>query len=588
MRRVAHSTGLDHDGDGTSGGSGTTLTVNGQPINAVVLDTFTIGGAEQNNAINSLVTAKALEDFLETFKQGLVMLTAGSAGPSVRVGVINPTTPSSVNVPSCVAVRNLIRDNTVALTGASAVAAGNNKAVSGATVYTYLQTALNTKLTLPSGTPTLNQVIEWNGSAWAFANQSGGGSVSLSNITDWPTAVSATEVGYIDGVTSNVQTQLNTKMTNAQTVSLIAANTTNITGASVVAPGNNKPVKGSAVYDFVTVEYRLITDNVYAALHYTPQTAWPTNVTTTEVSYLDGVTSAIQSQLNTKMTNTQTVSLIAANTTDLTGASAVASGNNKPVTGDTVFTALSSKLTIPPGTPTSNQVIAWNGTAWAFANQAATFGNTSNFNTANSPYPLLRTDAQSGQWHIVTIININDTLNNPWTGSSPHTTNIGAPSVLKPLSVVSQNATGTDLIIKFEVIMTSGATHHFFYKNAILSELFDYNRNGTGSNMSIYAFAQDSGTGTVTTMAQLATSWTQFSFQTNHVYQTWNWPFATANTSTAMDFNGSMGLLVHGSHTTGSPLQDNAAQIYSGRINSTGPSSSVGGWEQVRLYYWGE
>lgn len=33
-------------------------------------------------------------------------------------------------------------------------------------------------------------------------------SVALSDIADWPSSVSVTEVGYLDGLTANVQTQL--------------------------------------------------------------------------------------------------------------------------------------------------------------------------------------------------------------------------------------------------------------------------------------------------------------------------------------------------------------------------------------------
>jgi len=35
---------------------------------------------------------------------------------------------------------------------------------------------------------------------------------TLANITDFPTAVSATELGYLDGVTSSIQTQIGTKI----------------------------------------------------------------------------------------------------------------------------------------------------------------------------------------------------------------------------------------------------------------------------------------------------------------------------------------------------------------------------------------
>lgn len=47
---------------------------------------------------------------------------------------------------------------------------------------------------------------KWTGIYWQSVT-----SLALANISDWPTAVSATEVGYLDGVTSAIQTQINSK-----------------------------------------------------------------------------------------------------------------------------------------------------------------------------------------------------------------------------------------------------------------------------------------------------------------------------------------------------------------------------------------
>ena len=114
MRRVAHTTGVDHDGidELLLASKQDALKVNGQPISSVVLDTFTIGGSEENNAANSLLTAKAIEDWFEQVNQHLVMISPGQQGPSVRVGSINASSPSTLNVPSCAAVSSLVNTKT--------------------------------------------------------------------------------------------------------------------------------------------------------------------------------------------------------------------------------------------------------------------------------------------------------------------------------------------------------------------------------------------------------------------------------------------------------------------------------------------
>jgi hypothetical protein len=78
--------------------------------------------------------------------------------------------------------------------------------------------------------------------------------------------VSATEIGYVDGVTSAIQTQLDAKLASA-------------TAASTYAPLANATLTGT-----VTL----------------PATTAIGNVSATELGYVDGVTSAIQTQLNAK------------------------------------------------------------------------------------------------------------------------------------------------------------------------------------------------------------------------------------------------------------------------------------------------
>jgi uncharacterized protein YaiE (UPF0345 family) len=80
------------------------LTVNGQAINAEVLDTFQIAANGDGNAANSLLTAKAIEDWFEIIQARLCMVSPAESGPAIRVGTISTSGPSAVNIPSCNAV----------------------------------------------------------------------------------------------------------------------------------------------------------------------------------------------------------------------------------------------------------------------------------------------------------------------------------------------------------------------------------------------------------------------------------------------------------------------------------------------------
>jgi len=97
----------------------------------------------------------------------------------------------------------------------------------------------------------------------------------LANAGTALTTVSATELGYLDGVTSAVQTQLNAKQ-------------------AVVSGVNDTEI---GYLDGVTSAIQTQIDGKQAI---------NANVSTTELGYLDGVTSAIQTQLDAKIAKTLT------------------------------------------------------------------------------------------------------------------------------------------------------------------------------------------------------------------------------------------------------------------------------------------
>ena len=83
-------------------------TESGVPINTSVLDTFVIASDGDGNTNNSLLTARAVENWFEQLQNSLLMISPGQQGPGFRVGSISAS-PSGVNVPSCLATANYLQ-----------------------------------------------------------------------------------------------------------------------------------------------------------------------------------------------------------------------------------------------------------------------------------------------------------------------------------------------------------------------------------------------------------------------------------------------------------------------------------------------
>jgi hypothetical protein len=106
----------------------------------------------------------------------------------------------------------------------------------------------------------------------------------LANKQDKISGVSDTEIGYLDGVTSAIQTQLDSKLSTAN---LAEAAQDAVAGAIVAGTG-------------ITQTYDDAGNTITIAVDTTSIQARVANVSDTEIGYLDGVTSGIQTQLNTK------------------------------------------------------------------------------------------------------------------------------------------------------------------------------------------------------------------------------------------------------------------------------------------------
>lgn len=122
-----------------------------------------------------------------------------------------------------------------------------------------LQTTLNSKQATVTGAATTITSSNLTVNCALVSNSSGKVAVS---------AVTSTELGYLDGVTSNVQTQLNAKQASISG------------GASTITSSN-------------LTTNRALVSNASGKVAVSA-------VTSTELGYLDGVTSNVQTQLNAK------------------------------------------------------------------------------------------------------------------------------------------------------------------------------------------------------------------------------------------------------------------------------------------------
>jgi hypothetical protein len=157
--------------------------------------------------------------------------------------------------------------------------AGVEKRVNASQIATYVQSGISGDITISSGTAAIASGVIVNAdvnasAAIAFSKMAnltvsralvsdGSGDVSVS-------AVTSTEIGYLDGVTDGIQSQIDAKQAT-------------LTGGATTIASSNLTVS------------RALQSNGAGKVEVS-------DVTTTELGYLDGVTGAIQTQLNTKTT----------------------------------------------------------------------------------------------------------------------------------------------------------------------------------------------------------------------------------------------------------------------------------------------
>jgi hypothetical protein len=271
------------------------------------------------------------------------------------------------------------------------------------------------------------QGYRYNGTSWDI--------IGVDLTGDYQTkvaSVSNTELGYLDGVTSSVQTQLNAKQSTLSVGSglTLSSSTVSVNPGAMLnqivdgTSGNSYGIVGTSAYldvkdtngynkeielDMSAVQSQLVTDGFakLAAPTFTgtvvlPSTTSIGNVTSTELGYLDGVTSAVQTQLNAKAptadpTITGTMSAGIINTTgDISGGGWVGG-----VTSDGAGRGL---LVRQAAGDANNAIIQFtnNGVTAQRASITAGAGGQLSMNSTTAFWGCIQTNTVAGQAVVVT------------------------------------------------------------------------------------------------------------------------------------------------------------------------------------------
>jgi hypothetical protein len=226
-----------------------------------------------------------------------------------------------------------------------------------------------------------NDVLKWNATTGRFENGAGAGgtidgSGTANELAYWvdsdtlgtlavATYPSLTELSYVKGLTSAVQTQLNAK-----------------------SPSTSPTFATSITGSYLTASEILITDgskNIVSA----PVATYPS---LTELTYLKGVTSAIQTQINTKANSSGSLTQFVGNTAwrvfysdgsgDIIELALGADGtflkSNGAAVAPSFATPAGSGDVSKVGTPVNNQIGVWTGDGTLEGDADLTFDTTTN------------------------------------------------------------------------------------------------------------------------------------------------------------------------------------------------------------------
>ena len=195
-------------------------------------------------------------------------------------------------------------------------------------------TATLTNKTIAAGSNTITGLAD--------ANIASGANIDAAKIGTG--AVSTTEFDYLDGVTSAIQTQLNGKEPTITTLSVAKGGTN-----SGTALNNNRVIQssGGAIVEAaaITASRALVSDSNGIPTH--------SAVTDTELGYVSGVTSSIQTQLGNKQNTLVNSAGLAAALSDETGSGLAVFNNSPSLITPTIDIDVRTNQGSTPATPSS-------------------------------------------------------------------------------------------------------------------------------------------------------------------------------------------------------------------------------------------
>ena len=132
----------------------------------------------------------------------------------------------------------------------------------------------------------------------------GSGKIAVSDVT-------STELGYLDGVSSAIQTQIDTKIATTASASNDFVTFTRLDANLNTTTANVAAVEARRVANIAGAVSTVTTGNLTASRALASDGSGKiavSDITSTELGYLDGVSSAIQTQIDTKIATTASAS----------------------------------------------------------------------------------------------------------------------------------------------------------------------------------------------------------------------------------------------------------------------------------------
>lgn len=323
-------------------------------------------------AIDTLVTADL--DTAQTLENKTL------SSPSIS----NPTITGTVSLPSGSITSAMIENGTIVNEDISASAAIALSKLATDPLARANHTGTQASGTISDFTAAAQNAVGGNiGTGLSFNSNTGALSVDTAAIQARVANVSDTEIGYLDGVTSSVQNQLNAKanLSGATFTGEVGGTDLTLSGDLTVDGTVDLSMPASNISDFTEAAQDAVGNALGSGLSYNDGTgaisvdtsviqARVANVSDLEIGYLNGVTSDIQTQLDSKAptanpTFTGTVSGI---TKSMVGLGNVdnTSDANKPVSTATqsaldlkaplASPTFTGTVTLPSGTVTSGMI----------------------------------------------------------------------------------------------------------------------------------------------------------------------------------------------------------------------------------------